>query len=188
MEDIENYQGHLLAAHPKRSKGFLSHGVVLVIDQDHTGSLGLQINKQMTSGSTLASVMSNMDLTLDIDQPLYMGGSENTNRIMMLHSLDWTSPTTTAINDCLGLSNDVSVLAAIAAGEGPQHYRAIAGFLKWPPGHLEGEISGDAPWHDLAHSWSTVPADLDLVFGLDGQEQWHHVIESHARLQIASWF
>jgi len=102
--------------------------------------------------------------------------------------MDWKSATTTTINDCLGLSNDVSVLAAIAAGEGPQHYRAIAGFLKWPPGHLESEISGDAPWHDLAHSWSTVPATIDLVFGLNGEKQWHHVIESHARLQIASWF
>jgi putative AlgH/UPF0301 family transcriptional regulator len=54
MEDIENYQGHLLAAHPKRKQGFLSHGVILVIDQDHTGSLGLQINKQLNTGSTLA--------------------------------------------------------------------------------------------------------------------------------------
>lgn len=188
MEDIENYKGYLLAAHPKRPEQVLRRGVIMVIDHDQTGALGLQINKPLESSTTLGTVMETLGMSLKKDCPLYFGGTENANRIIVVHSLDWTSSGTTKINDEIGYSNDITVLAALSEGKGPEYFRAVAGYTRWLPGHLESEIEGLGPWYDVTASWNVIPADSDLVFNFAGIEQWHYVIEESAKIQISSWF
>lgn len=183
----QNYKGYLLAAHPKRQDPILRRGVMLIIDHDDTGAIGLQINKPFTNDITFATVMQNVGLPTGVDQPLYNGGPESTNRIHVIHSLDWYSPTTIKITDRIGVSNDVSVLAAISKNEGPEYFRVAAGFTRWLPGHLDGEILGEAPWH-ITQSWSFAPADVETVFNLDDIEQWHTVIAESSRLQTSNWF
>lgn len=183
----QNYKGCLLAAHPKRPDAFLRRGVILVLDHDKSGAIGLQINKPFTSDISFQTVMENVNLDVAHDQPLYNGGTESSNRIHVIHSLDWYSPTTTKITDNIGVSNDLSVLAAISKNEGPEFFRACAGFTRWAPGHLEGEVLGEDPW-TINHSWSFTPASVETVFGLDDIDQWHKVISESCRLQIATWF
>lgn len=183
----QNYQGYLLAAHPKRPDAILRRGVMLMLDHDRTGAIGLQINKPFSSDATFQTVMNNVGLTTDQDQPLYSGGPESTNRIHVVHSLDWYSPSTVHVTDTIGVSHDVSVLTAIAAGEGPDFYRVVAGFTRWTPGHLEGEILGEDPW-EITHSWSYVPATIENVFSSDDIDQWHRVIGEASRIQVANWF
>lgn len=183
----QNYKGYLLAAHPRRTEPTLRKGVLLVLDHDSTGSIGLQINKPFTNDITFQTVMQNVGLHSDCDQPLYCGGSESTNRIHVLHTLDWYTANTTKITDQIGVSHDVSVLAAISKNEGPEQFRVVAGFTRWLPGHLEGEIRAQEPW-TINHSWSWVPADPDTVFGQDDVDQWHTVIAQSSRMQVSSWF
>jgi putative transcriptional regulator len=135
----QNYQGYLLAAHPKRQDPILRRGVMLILDHDQTGAIGLQINKPFTNEVSFQTVMKNVGLSVDQDQPLYNGGIESTNRIHVIHSLDWYSPTTVKVTDYIGVSNDISVLTAISNNEGPDYFRVCAGFTRWMPRHLEGE-------------------------------------------------
>jgi len=183
----QHYKGYLLAAHPKRPDALLRRGVILVLDHGVNGAIGLQINKSFTNDITFQRVMENVNLSIDIDCPLYNGGTESANRIHVVHSLDWYSPTTTKITESIGVSNDLSVLAAISRNEGPEFFRACAGFTQWMPGHLDGEVSGEDPW-TINHSWSYTPASIETVFRLDDIEQWHKVISESSRLQIANWF
>lgn len=183
----QNYQGYILAAHPRREETLLRRGTILVMDHDSSGAIGLQLNKPYTSSVSLNTVMQNVGLTIDNDQPLYNGGPESTNRIHIVHTMDWSSPTTNKITDHIGVSSDISVLAAIHQGSGPNHYRAVAGFTRWLPGHLEGEIIGEDPW-TINHSWSFIPAVPEVVFGLTDVDQWHKVISDSSRHQIANWF
>lgn len=183
----QNYRGYLLAAHPKRLDAFLRRSVVLILDHDKSGAIGLQINKPFTNDVTFQTVMENVNMSIATDQPLYNGGSESVNRIHVIHSLDWYSPTTSKITDKIGVSNDLSVLAAISQNEGPEYYRVCAGFTRWLPGHLEGEILGENPW-TINHTWSYAPADHDNLFGPDDIEQWHGVIAESSRLQVSNWF
>lgn len=188
MEDIENFKGYLLAAHPKRTETIVRKGVVLVIDHDLHGAIGLQINKPMETSTSLGVVMSNLGMTLDNDCPIYFGGSENTNRIIVVHTLDWTSSSTTKIGPNFGISNDITVLAAISQNKGPRTFRAIAGYVRWLPGHLEAEIDMIPPWNDVTKSWSIMEGSVDSIFNSSGIDQWHHVIEESAKQQIANWF
>jgi len=183
----QNYTGYLLAAHPKRIDSSLRRGTVLVIDHDSAGAIGLQINKPYMSNVTFDSVMRNVGLSVPNDQPLYNGGPESTNRIHVIHTLDWFSPTTNKITDQIGISSDLSVLTAISKNDGPAYFRAIAGFVRWLPGHLEGEVLGEDPWK-INQSWSYTRAEPDTVFGFTDIDQWHKVITESSRQQVANWF
>ena len=183
----QNYTGYLLAAHPKRTDPILRRGTMLIIDHDASGAIGLQINKPYVSNVTLNSVMNNVGLNVDNDQALYNGGPESTNRIHIIHTLDWFSPTTNKITDQIGISSDLSVLSAISEDEGPTYFRAVAGFTRWLPGHIEGEILGEDPW-TINHSWSFIPAEPEIVFGYTDIDQWHKVITDSSRHQVANWF
>lgn len=183
----QNYQGYLLAAHPKRQDPILSKSVILIMDHDRHGAIGLQINKMFDSDVNFETVMHNMGLDCNDNRPLYFGGLLCNNRINVIHSLDWYSSNTTKLSNNLGISHDVSVLAAISRNEGPEYYRVVAGFHKWLPNHLEGEISGKGSW-DITHTWSTVPATIENVFEQDGLEHWHSVIAENSRLQVSNWF
>jgi putative transcriptional regulator len=185
----QNYQGYLLAAHPKRSEPFLKKSTILVIEHDNMrGARGLQLNKQFINDVTFQTIMHNSNLSFDDpSRPLYHGGPAHTNRVNVVHSLDWWTPSTIKLNDQIGVSQDMSVLVAISNNEGPEYFRACAGMFKWAPSNLEGEITGEDPW-EPEHVWSFSPATLETVFELDEQDQWHAVINESNRLQISSWF
>jgi putative transcriptional regulator len=183
----QNYRGYLLAAHPKRPDPYSRRSVMLIVDHDSTGAIGLQINKPFGGDLSFDTVMQNVGLHCDRDQPLYNGGPEGTNRIHVIHSMDWYSPTTIKLNDQLGVSNDLSVLIALSKDEGPEHFRVMAGYSKWLPGHLEGEILGEDPWN-ISHTWTYIPSEPEIVFGMDDIDQWHKIIGDGARMQVASWF
>lgn len=182
----QNYKGFLLASHPKRPDIF-NRSVILVVDHEPNGAIGLQINKPFDNELSFETVMSNMGLPCPTDHPLYNGGPEHPNRIHVIHSLDWFSPTTIRISDKIGVSNDVSVLAAISKNEGPEYFRAVAGFTRWIAGHLEGEVLGEHPW-DITHTWNFVPASIERVFPEDEANHWHSIIVEAGKLQVSSWF
>ena len=183
----QSYKGYLVAAHPRRQEPTLRRGVVLIMDHDKTGAIGLQINKPFTNDITFQTVMQNVGLHTEQDQPLYNGGQESTNRIHVIHTLDWYTANTTKITNKIGVSHDVSVLTAISQNEGPEQFRVCAGFTRWLPGHLEGEILGESPWN-INHSWSYAPVEPEMLFTCDDIDQWHRVIAESSKLQVSNWF
>ena len=186
--NLTNFKGHLLASHPKQPEATLRKGVILMIRHDESGAVGLQINKQFYDDTfTLSTVMKNLGLYTDTDQPLYYGGEDATNRIHVIHSLDWYTGSTIKVNREIGVSNDVSVLAAIAENEGPEYFRVVAGYKKWGRGKLELEMAGKEPY-TAVNSWNFSPATIESVFDLDNIDQWHAVNDESTKLQISSWF
>lgn len=184
---IQNYRGYLLAAHPKRQEHILTKGVVLILDHDVNGAIGLQVNRPFTNDISFETVMNNVGLPTPEDRPLYIGGPEAQNRIHVIHSLDWYTANTVKINDYIGVSHDISILTAISKNEGPSHFRVVAGFTRWMPGHLEAEIAAESPW-EIYHSWSFIPAAVETLFEKEQVDQWHQVIAESSKIQVASWF
>jgi putative transcriptional regulator len=186
--NLSNLKGQLLASHPKRAEPALRKGVILVVRHDETGAVGLQINKQFHDESfTLYTVMKNQGLYTDLDQPLYYGGDDGPSRIHIIHSLDWYASSTVKINQNIGVSNDVSILAAISENEGPEYFRAIAGYTKWGRGKLDLEVLGQEPY-SIVDSWSCAPASMESVFELDDIDQWYKVIDDSTKIQVSAWF
>lgn len=182
-----NYNGCILAAHPKRKDSVLGKSVVLVVDHDQNGTIGHRIDTKFNNGLDLQTIMGNLGIVYTGDEALYRGGSENSNRLIIIHTLDYCTKSTIKLGPDLGISYDVSILTAIAKGQGPRKFRAVAGYQRWLAGFLEGEISGRSPWH-TEHSWSIIEPTEELVFDLDEKEQWLAVINHNSSREVNSWF
>ncbi|NBP00726.1 MAG: YqgE/AlgH family protein [Proteobacteria bacterium] len=182
-----NYTGCILAAHPKRNDKELKQSVVLVVDNDQEGSIALRLDRQFYNGLDLPTIMNNLGIAYEGDDSLYRGGPEAVNRLQVVHTLDWATRRTVRLGTNVGVSYDVSILAAIAKSEGPKKFRVVAGHLRWPPTALEGEIAGQPPW-DVQHTWSVLDAAEDLVFDSDGKEQWLSVIKNESVKEVDKWF
>lgn len=183
----QDFKGMLLASHPKRLDSKLAEGVILIIDYSSRGSIGLQINKPILNSVGLEGIMENMGMGLTCPAPLYEGGSISTNRINLIHSLDWASATTKKITDKIGVTSDISVLSALSLNQGPEYFRACVGCVLWEPNQLDIEIQG-MPDIPIGNTWSYMPSNLEIVFEEDGPIQWHQVITESSKLRIASWF
>jgi putative transcriptional regulator len=86
----------------------------------------------------------------------------------VLHTADYCQDSTLVIDDEIALTATVDVLKAIARGNGPRRRVLALGYAGWAPGQLDAEIQ--------ANGWLLVPADLDLVFGVQNDTKWERAI------------
>jgi putative transcriptional regulator len=179
--------GNLVVANPLNSNGDgLDHGVVMIVSHTEEHVIGLQINRPISTLS-LADVCARVDVDYDGDDLVFHGGRHSTNKIYVLHTMDWEGLTTIPLTDTVGITYDMSVLTAIARGEGPEHFTACAGFTCWDDDVLEKQLAAK-PNSKVTHRWELIPATIDAVFnsGL-GLEHWHSMIELCAEQQAAQW-
>lgn len=178
--------GSLVVAHPNNPKDHLQHAVIIVVKNTEEISLGLQINRPILT-TDLSTICEQLELFVDRDDSIFFGGKLQSNKIHVIHSLDWTGITTVKLNQHVGLTNDLSVLAAIAQEQGPEHFRACAGFWGWDGGDLEQQIQGSLK--SSKYRWAQVPASLELLFNSGVElEQWNAVIKSHVGNKINDYF
>jgi len=176
--------GELLIANPLNPKDGLDHSVILMLADSPHLSVGLQLNRQHPD-LPLSEVFIQTGLWYDGNDPLYIGGNMNTNKIHVVHSLDWSGLSTIQLGDNLGLTSDISVLAAMSRGDGPELFRACAGVWLWDDNALAQQLN---PRSDSLHRWETAPATLETVFSCDELAQWHKAIEHSAATQVSAWF
>jgi putative transcriptional regulator len=182
----KNYQGHLLAANPSNPHDELDRAVILLLTHNDKAALGIQINMPLDHLS-MDAISSNLGIELGTEDVAYRGGNNNVNKISVIHSTDWTGHSSVLINEHLAVTNDISVLAALSRGEGPEFYRACAGYWLWEPGQLDEQLNPQTN-KNTRYKWEAVPARPENIFGKDGNEQWHDILEESARHQVAAWF
>jgi len=181
----ESYVGKLMIARPTNPKNEYYRGVQLIVTDTPNVVVGLQINRPHLD-LTLTKVTRNIGIDHEGDQPIYFGGYENPHKIHVIHSLDWSGISTVALTDHIGLTNDISVLMALSRGEGPEHFRACAGYWVWQRDRFDREIT-DTVHPDEKDRWETMPASLETVFLTDADQQWHTCIEQLAKNRVSEW-
>lgn len=182
----KSYVGQLIAANPLNPKDNLNHSVILIVTHTPDLALGLQINRPLFD-LNLAEVSDQVGIFVDSQEPVYHGGNMGPNKIHVIHSNDWSGLTTVQITDQLSVTNDISVLAALSQGEGPEFYRACAGFCAWESGQLDAQITAK-PNSTVKHRWEIAPATMENVFDSGANlDHWHRVIEAAAREQVSNW-
>jgi len=179
----KSLQAHLLAANPNNPDDDLGRSVILLTSYTASISIGLQINR-MLSNITLPGVANNLGIWYEGNDSVYYGGNSGVNKIHIIHSSDWSGPTTIKLSNDISITNDITILAAISQGEGPELYRACAGHWVWENGDLTRQLEN----RDSLHKWEPVPATMENIFSLDGYEQWRSILEESARHQVAHWF
>lgn len=187
---MNSYQGHILIAQPRAVSSFFNKSCVLVVDHNDVSAWGLMINRPVVHIERgLSKIMQQVGVESvhDFEDPIYIGGPVESSRIRVVHSTDWVSSSSISVCQHIAVTGDISVLAAIAQGVGPQYYRACMGSCSWVGQQLEGEQSGQSPWTPQ-HRWLTVPANQATVFQHHADQQWQYNLLVAAQETTRAWF
>jgi putative transcriptional regulator len=188
MQYPEDLTGHLLVAIPNTAHTAYNRGIMLVTSHWPAGGASCMINKPIVDpGYSVTRIMSSSGIDFKSNSPVFYGGPDEPSRIQFVHTLDWQCPSTKVLNKHIGVTQELSILSAIAADEGPEYFRCITGHRVSGPGHLDGELQGQAPWIPQ-HRWLVIPATVDTVFGQIGDQQWLNAISIGTKQEVANWF
>jgi putative transcriptional regulator len=161
---MESARGKLLIAGPSLLDPNFWRTVVLVIEHNEEGALGLVLNRP--SETTVGEAVPALVELVDGDEPLFIGGPVQPSSVIVLARLEDPS-------DAALLSfDDVGVIGAGTESElsaaGVRQGRAFVGHAGWGPGQLDGELErGD---------WITEPARREDAFSDDPRELWTLVL------------
>jgi putative transcriptional regulator len=156
--------GKLLIAGPSLLDPNFWRTVVLVIQHNDDGALGLVLNRP--SDTTAGEAVPALDQLVDPEEPLFIGGPVQPSSVIVL--AEFEDPTDSA----LMAFDDIGVLGAGASPDdlaaGVRTGRAFAGHSGWGPGQLEAELERD--------DWIIEPARRDDAFSIEPRELWANVL------------
>src|ERR687892_783864 len=162
--------GQLLVAMPHMADSRFARSVVYLCAHSAEGAMGLVVNRLIDSLS-FDSLLDQLGLETGgkpVNLPVHFGGPVESSRGFVLHSADYVQDSTLVIDDDIALTATIDVLKAIASGNGPKERVLALGYAGWAAGQLDEEIQ--------ANGWLMVPADHDLVFGIDNESKWARAI------------
>ncbi|MBT8121982.1 MAG: YqgE/AlgH family protein [Gammaproteobacteria bacterium] len=166
MTETESLSNHFLIAMPALEDPNFHHTTTYICEHDADGALGVVINRPLDI--QLGEILLHMDIRTDdigiASQPVYMGGPVQNDRGFVLHEPigDWEA--TLKVTDDIGITSSRAILAAIAAGEGPENAIITLGYAGWGAGQLEQELA--------ANTWLSGPADRNIVFNTPSERRW----------------
>jgi putative transcriptional regulator len=160
---MESLEGQLLLASPQLLDPNFAHAVVLLIQHNDDGALGLVLNRP--TSKTVRELWQQVgEQACASQQPVYLGGPVS-GPLMALHTLD-------------GLAEIEIIQGVFFAAKKPnldqlvgQHeelYKVFIGHAGWGPGQLESELEQGA--------WQTTPATPVDVFD-EADDLWQRLVD-----------
>ena len=149
--------------------------VVIMLDHDEKGALGIVINKPLGYLPLSSLINKSKDKNMinkelyNFEIPIFWGGPLDNNKILILHSNDYKNKTTKKYKN-ISISSDYKVLFKIAEKKGPKKSLVILGVSAWNIGQLEGEMEKEI--------WSLSEIDVDLIFETSNKQKWLKAINN----------
>lgn len=156
--------GRLLVALPVLDDPNFARSVVLVIEHDEDGALGLVLNRPTTT--PIEEVLQGWSLLAAEPANLYGGGPVEPQAVVGLAVADPRASSGVAITGRIR-TVDPTVDPMTLAGE-VERARIFAGYAGWAPGQLEDELAQGA--------WLVVDAHTDDVVSDRPDELWRTVV------------
>jgi putative transcriptional regulator len=159
---VDSARGQLLIAGPALLDPNFWRTVVLVVEHNEEGALGLVLNRP--SETTVAAAVPQLDDLVDPAEELFIGGPVQPSSVIVLAQFE--DPDDAALISF----EDVGVLRASLDETiaGVRSGRAFVGHAGWGPGQLDSELErGD---------WILEPARLGDAFTADPQALWAEVL------------
>jgi putative transcriptional regulator len=172
VPDSSFLTGRLLIAMPGIGDPRFERAVIFLCAHDAEHAMGLTINRPV-AGLSIGGVLKRLKIESTIALPddlVVIGGPVERERGFVLHTDDYTSPTSTlAVMPGVGMTATPEVLEAIA-GHNSRPRRALLalGYAGWGAGQLEQEL--------LGNTWLTCDADEALIFGDDHERKWDRAL------------
>ena len=168
--------GKLLIAMPSMTDPRFEKAVLLMVSHDPAHAMGVVINRPLEDielGDLLEQLSIDPREGAGGEQVFY-GGPVQTDRGLVIHTLDYLSPQTLTVGGQFGVTASKDILIDIGgrtcAKNAPDKYLLAIGHAGWGAGQLESEIAVNA--------WCHSDASEDLVFGGAKSDIWTSALKS----------
>jgi putative transcriptional regulator len=162
----------LLIAMPDQTAGFFDKSVILMLEHNHKGAMGLTLTQ--ASHASVKDVIKNFDLSLHdeeaFDAPVMIGGPVQPERGFILHSKPSRWESTVLLEQNLSLTVSVDFLHSAAQGLIFEDFQVFLGYAGWDAGQLEDEIKQNA--------WLFVDVNPSIIFNTPPEERWQVAFDS----------
>jgi putative transcriptional regulator len=165
MTDLSS--GLLLVATPALADPNFADSVVLLLDVDEQGSLGVVLNRP--SPVLVGDVLADWGDVVDEPEVLFRGGPVSTEGALAVGRLADPGAVPVGFRVLFGEVGIIDLDAPVeVVGSGLRDLRIFAGYAGWGAGQLEAEVD--------AGSWYVVPVEPGDVFRADPTELWRDVL------------
>lgn len=159
------YRGRLLVATPRLGDPNFERTVVLVLDDDEDGTLGVVLNRP--SGTDVGEHLPAVAASAPDPDVFFVGGPVGDGALVCLAEGQPEHDGWSQLVGAVGVLD----LGAYLEGDGPApgRVRVFAGYAGWGPGQLDAEV--------VEGSWFVVEARPDDVFCHEPGRLWRSVLE-----------
>ena len=177
MQQANNLRNHLLIAMPGLKDPLFEGAVVYICEHNEEGAMGLVINKEMPV--ELHDVCEQLEIPYELttNSTILNGGPVSQEHGFILHRQSGAWDSTFSVSKDSHLTSSKEILKAIAAGNGPDHYKITLGYAGWDKEQLEEELGSNA--------WLTIEATPELLFETDVNDIYQN---SLAKLGVSLQF
>ncbi len=161
---MDSARGQLLVAGPSLLDPNFWRTVVLVVEHNEEGALGLVLNR--ASETSIGEAVEELEELIGTEELLFIGGPVQPSAVIVLAQFE--DPGEAALT----AFDDVGVLGTATSPEelsvGVRQARAFVGHAGWGPGQLDSELERD--------DWIVEPARLDDAFSDEPRGLWSSVL------------
>ncbi len=173
--------GQMLIAMPNMGDPRFHRSVIFLCAHDEDHAMGVIVNKPLDD-IDLSELLQQLEIAPQEDAddtPVFFGGPVQTERGLVLHTLDYRLETTLPLNRELGLTASRDILIDIAGDKpkrpAPRRFLLAIGHAGWGPGQLEEEIAMNA--------WAHCEPDEEIIFNGAQEALWKRAL---AKLGVTS--
>ena len=158
----DNAAGRFLVATPRIAGPPFERSVVLIVEHDATGAVGVVLN--LETGVDARDVLPDLEDDLTLVEPgvVFVGGPVSTDTAVILGRSTEGPFTMAAPGVGVGIIDLTELPTDLA------DVRVYAGYSGWSPGQLEAELEEG--------SWWILPADPDTVFTSEPATVWDTLV------------
>jgi putative transcriptional regulator len=163
--------GQLLVAAPEMGDPRFRRTVILIIQHNKNGAMGIVLNRP-TQEIPAAKLLKSLGIDSrgsDGKIQIFAGGPVQPQVGFVVHSAEYRRPGTIDIDGHVAVTTNPQVMRDIATHQGPRKSLVAFGYAGWGTGQLEGELGHGA--------WFTVPEDPQLVFDFDRPQLWNEAMK-----------
>jgi len=174
--------GKILVARRSLEDPNFAETVILLVQYDEEGTLGLIVNRQ--TKLPVSKLARDLEGAKGRAEPLFMGGPVAIQGVMgLVRSAAKLDDGKHVAGDIYMISSKAAVEKAMASNTDAKSFRLYLGYAGWDAGQLEFEMS--------LHAWDVLPASPALVFDSHPETLWERLVgredEQIAQSGAAPW-
>jgi putative transcriptional regulator len=163
----------LLVAMPDVNTGFFEKSVVLMLEHDKNGAMGLTLTHAATL--TLDALLKNLEVPVKhnhimLEQNVMMGGPVQPDRGFILHTGNNAWQNSSRLTPDLSLTVSLDFIRALADNELEDDYELFLGYAGWGAGQLERELRDGF--------WLFAEASHEIIFELPAEARWQAAVDT----------